>query len=210
MQHGALTMLAASSAALLVACSAWDAAAPTELSATPTVAATQPPPTPTATRTPTPTATAVPRVQLRPRVPIRDVPLTRFNGETLRLSDLRGQVVVMNFWASWCRPCVTEMPAFERVSNDYRDRGVTFLGIDSQDVDLAARAFAERIGVTYALALDESGRLAVEFGLVEPDGVFQLPATLFLDRNGRPARKFVGAMSEQMLRGLLEIMLDTG
>jgi peroxiredoxin len=203
-------MLAASYAALLVACSAWDAAAPTELSATPTVAATQPPPTPTATRTPTPTATAVPQVQLRPRVPIRDVPLTLFNGETLRLSDLRGQVVVMNFWASWCGPCVTEMPAFERVSNDYRDRGVTFLGIDSQDVELAARAFAERIGVTYALALDESGRLAVEFGLMEPDGVFPLPATLFLDRNGRPVRKFVGTMSEQMLRGLLEVMLDTG
>ena len=156
--HRVLAALAAFAAVTLVGCGS-GAAAPTpspEPSATPT-----PAPAATATPTPvppTPTATAAPAVRL-PQPPVRDVPLALFSGDTLRLSDLHGQIVVLNFWASWCGPCVTEMPAFERVYNDYRERGVTFLGIDTQDVELAARAFADRIDVTYPLAVDETGRL---------------------------------------------------
>lgn len=188
-----------------------------QATATPTLAATQPAATPTAeptaTRIPLPTrrpATPAPRLGLRSRIPVRDLPLTLFSGETLRLSDLQGQVVVMNFWASWCGPCVTEMPAFERVYNEYRVRGVTFLGIDSQDRELAARAFADRIGVTYPLATDETGRFAVEFDVIEANGVLPLPSTVFLDRNGRPVGKFAGAINESILRGLIEELLDTG
>ncbi len=176
---------------------------------------TLPPPTPTATATPTPvpptpTPTAIPRARLQPRVPIREMPLTLFNGDTLSLSDLEGQIVVMNFWASWCGPCVTEMPAFERVYTEYRDLGVTFLGIYSQDVELAARAFADRIGVTYPLATDDGGRLALEFGLIEPNGVFPLPTTVLIDANGRVVRKFVGALREDLLRGFIEVLLQAG
>jgi thiol-disulfide isomerase/thioredoxin len=188
-----------------------------QATANPTSAVTQPAATPTAEPTATPIplptrrpATPAPRLGLQYRIPIREVPLTLFSGETLRLSDLQGQVVVMNFWASWCGPCVAEMPAFERVYNEYRDRGVTFLGIDTQDRELAARAFVDRIGVTYPLTTDETGRLAVEFEVIEANGVFLLPSTVFLDRNGRPVGKFAGAINESVLRGLIEAMLDQG
>ena len=204
-RYRALTALAAFAAVLVVGCGT-GAAAPTpspEPTATPT-----PAPTATATPTPvppTPTATAV----RLPQVPVREVPLALFSGDTLRLSDLYGQIVVMNFWASWCGPCVNEMPAFDRVYNEYRERGVTFLGIDTQDVELAARAFADRIDVTYPLGVDESGRLAVEFGQVGSDGVFALPTTVILGADGRVVRTWVGALREDVLRGFLDALLET-
>ena len=201
--HRVLTALAALAAVLIVGCGATAAPTPTpEPTVTPTPAPTA---TPTATPAP-PTPTAV----RLPQVPVRELPLVLFNGDTLRLSDLYGQVVVLNFWASWCGPCVTEMPAFDRVYNDYRDRGVTFLGIDTQDVELAAKAFADRIDVSYPLGVDETGRLAAEFGRVGSDGVFALPTTVILGADGRVLRTWVGALQEEVLRGFLESALETG
>ena len=202
--HRVLTALAALAAVVVVGCGTGAAAPTPEPTATP-----MPAPTATATPTPvppTPTATAAPAVRL-PQIPVREVPLALFSGDTMRLSDLHGQVVVLNFWASWCGPCVTEMPAFERVYNDYRERGVTFLGIDTQDVELAAKAFADRIDVTYPLAVDESGRLAAEFGRIESDGVFALPTTVIIGADGRVARTWVGALREDVLRGFLEALV---
>lgn len=140
--------------------------------------------------------------------PISEEPLKLFDGGVIRLSDLRGKIVVVNFWASWCGPCVTEMPMFDIVAKEYKDRGVVFLGIDSQDVELSARAFVDRIGIAYAIATDKNGRLATGFGLIKPNGVFSLPTTVFLDNDGIPLRKFEGSMTEFELRMLLEFMLD--
>ena len=190
----ALAALAAS--VLVVGCGA-GAAAPTP---TPEPTATA---APTATPTPTPVPPTPTAIRL-PQTPARELPVALFSGETLRLSDLYGQVVVLNFWASWCGPCVTEMPAFDRVYNEYRERGVTFLGIDTQDVELAARAFADRIDVSYPLGVDETGRLAAEFGRVGSDGVFALPTTVILGADGRVLRTWVGALQEEVLRGFLE------
>jgi peroxiredoxin len=202
--HRVLTALAAFAAVLVVGCGTGAAAPTPEPTATP-----MPAPTATATPTPvppTPTATAAPAVRL-PQIPVREVELALFSGDTMRLSDLHGQVVVLNFWASWCGPCVTEMPAFDRIYNDYRERGVTFLGIDTQDVELAAKAFADRIDVSYPLAVDETGRLAVEFGQVGSDGVFALPTTVIIGADGRVARTWVGALREDVLRGFLEALV---
>ena len=202
LRHRTVTALAALAAALLVGCGA-GAADPTP---TPEPTAT---PAPTATATPTPVPPTPPAVRL-PQIPVREVPLALFSGDTLRLSDLYGQVVVLNFWASWCGPCVTEMPAFDRVYNDYRERGVTFLGIDTQDVELAARAFADRIDVSYPLAIDDSGRLVAEFGRVGSDRVFALPTTVIIDADGRVARTWVGELREDMLRDFIDALLEEG
>ena len=224
MNNQVLIVLPALGAALLAACAGSEpATAPGaetrgQAAAGPTQASTQAPPTlavaePTATPTTQPTrppATPVPRLGLQFRIPIRELPLTLFSGETLRLSDLEGQVVVLNFWASWCGPCVTEMPIFERVWKEYGDRGVAFLGIDSQDVELAARAFTERIGITYPLATDATGRFVREFDVVEDTGVLPLPSTLFLDREGRQVGKFTGEITESLLRRYIEDVLDEG
>ena len=78
-----------------------------------------------------------------------DFTLNTFEGETIRLSDLRGQVVVINIWASWCVPCRDEAPVLERLWREYRDRGVVFLGVDYADTEREARAFIAEFGLTY-------------------------------------------------------------
>ena len=161
---------------------------PTAIAATPTA----PPPTVTATPRPTP------RV-IRSRAQTEDVAapdfeVETFEGETLRLSDLEGQVVVLNFWASWCPPCRWEMPAFEEISREYRDRGVTFVGIAMSDTLEDAKGFADQTGVTYPLALDTTNEV------VRAYQVRSLPTTFFIDKEGRIQRRLTSAANEGMLK----------
>ena len=133
--------------------------------------------------------------------PAHQFELTLFNGETLRLSDLRGSVVVLNFWASWCPPCRWEMPAFERIWQEYRDQGVVFFGIAISDEEEKARSFAQKAGITYPLALDPTGNLAVTYRALS------LPTTFLIDRQGNEARKF-GIANDAALRIFLKGLLD--
>ena len=173
-----------------------DVAPAATVAPTPTPAAT---PTPTATPAPTATAgpTATPTVappELELGAPAPDFEVTRFNGETLRLSDLHGQVVVLNFWASWCPPCRREMPAFEDAWLGSRDDGVVFVGLASGDIEADARAFAEQVGVTYPLGLDLDGAVANEY-LVRV-----MPTTYFIDRDGLLQRKLSGFVNLGVLK----------
>lgn len=120
--------------------------------------------------------------------------LTLFDGETLNLSDLEGKVVVLNFWASWCPPCRWEMPAFERIWQEYEDEGVVFVGVAVSDWEPDARAFAEQTGVTYPIGLDDSGEIARTYRPVS------MPTTYFIDREGKVSRKLVSVANEAVLR----------
>jgi cytochrome c biogenesis protein CcmG/thiol:disulfide interchange protein DsbE len=100
-------------------------------------------------------------------------------GGKLSLASLRGRPVVLNFWASWCVPCKGEAKMLEQASQQYRDRGVVFLGIDYHDVTSDARTFISHHGVTYATVQDGSGMVGDRYGLT---GV---PETFFIDRRGR-------------------------
>ena len=165
----------------------------------PTPSPTEIPPTPTA---PPPTATAEPRPTprvIRSRAETTDVAapdfeVETFAGETLRLSDLEGQVVVLNFWASWCPPCRWEMPAFEEISQEYRDQGVIFVGIAMSDTLEDAKGFADQTGVTYPLALDATNEI------VRAYEVRTLPTTFFIDKEGRIQRRLTSAANEGMLK----------
>ena len=126
-----------------------------------------------------------------------DFELTLFDGQSLRLSDLRGKVVVLNFWASWCPPCRIEMPDFEEMWQEFKDRGVVFLGVAVSDVEEDSRAFAERLGVTYMLGLDTTGEITREYR------VTSLPTTLLIDRQGNQARRF-GIANKGALRIFLK------
>ena len=162
-------------------------------------------PAPTSTPTLAPTATAVPAPT--PRVIRRasanapeaapDFAVETFDGETLRLSDLRGQVVVLNFWASWCPPCRWEMPFFETISQEYKDRGVVFLGIAISDTIEDASDFADSAGVTYPLALDATNEIARDYETLG------LPTTFLIDKDGVIQRR-LGVANE----GVLKIFLD--
>ncbi len=128
--------------------------------------------------------------------------LTTFGGEALSLEALRGRVVVVNFWASWCYPaCYEEAPALERGWQAYRERGVTFVGVDIQDKPEAAAKFIQDFRLTFPNAPDSRGAVSVDYG------VYGVPETFFIDRQGRIRAKHVGAVTDQALREQLERLL---
>jgi cytochrome c biogenesis protein CcmG/thiol:disulfide interchange protein DsbE len=114
--------------------------------------------------------------------------LTLFEGHagglgasSVTLSDLRGQVVVLNFWASWCIPCEEEAPALEATWRAYRERGVVFLGIDWTDNYDDALAYLKRFDITYANGPDVGTQIAPAYGIT---GV---PETFIVDQRGQVA-----------------------
>ena len=139
-------------------------------------------------------------VAIRPG-PARPFRLTTFEGETLALDDLRGQVVMVDFWASWCPPCRAEAPVLARVYRAYRDKGVEFVGITVWDSEADAQGYIRQFGIAYPNGLDPQGRIAMDYG------VTGIPEKYFIDRNGVLVRKFNGPMDEERLRQVLDELL---
>jgi cytochrome c biogenesis protein CcmG/thiol:disulfide interchange protein DsbE len=110
-------------------------------------------------------------------------------GGTMSLASLRGKIVVLNFWASWCGPCKDEAPLLQQISLQYADQGVVVLGIDSQDASSDGRAFAGRYHLTYPLLHTAGSDLSHRWG------VTGYPETFLIDRGGRVVRHFPGAVS---------------
>ena len=127
---------------------------------------------------------------------------TTLDGTPLSMADLRGSVVVVNVWGSWCPPCRKEAAALKRASASLGGDDVRFVGIDTRDSDAAARAFVENVGLTYPNIVDPDGVLLLAFkGNLNPNAI---PSTLVLDRQGRVAARVVGEVTEGTLRGLVE------
>ncbi|HEV8309724.1 MAG TPA: TlpA disulfide reductase family protein [Methylomirabilota bacterium] len=128
--------------------------------------------------------------------------LTTFDGQPVSLDGLRGRVVVLNFWASWCYPaCYEEAPVLEAGWRAYRERGVSVLGVDIQDTEEAARRFIGEFGLTFPNAPDPKGKVSIEYG------VYGVPETFVIDRRGRIRAKHVGAVTEQFFRSTVEPLL---
>ena len=115
-----------------------------------------------------------------------DFTLERFDGGSVHLVALRGQPVMVNFWASWCVPCREEAPTLQRTWETYKDRGIVFVGVDIWDSDANARAFLREFGITYPNVIDRNGSAAIDYGL---RGV---PETFFVNKQGNLASKYVG------------------
>ncbi len=119
--------------------------------------------------------------------PVPAFELTTFSGETIRSSDLAGKVVVLNFWASWCKPCEEEAAALESVWRAYREDGrVIFLGAAYADAENEARRYLQRFDITYPNGPDLQTSISQQF---HTRGV---PETYFIDRNGNLARVKIG------------------
>ena len=121
---------------------------------------------------------------------------------TLSLEDYRGNVVMLDFWSSWCPPCRVEAPVLSQVYREYADQPVEFIGIAIWDDEDAIRAFADEFQVTYPLVVDTKGRVALDYG------VSGIPEKFFIDETGALQRSFVGPMSPEALRNILDEMLD--
>jgi len=136
--------------------------------------------------------------------PAPDFALQTVAGDTVRLSDLRGQVVILNLWASWCGPCRAEMPDLEAVFTRHQSRGLVVLGVNStfQDDPASAAAFALDRGVTFPILYDLDGAVSRRYLLRA------LPTTFFVDRQGVIRSVIIGGpMSPATLTAQVETLL---
>ena len=124
---------------------------------------------------------------------IPDHELSLSNGSTINLNTLKGKILVINFWASWCSPCKEEAPAIESSWTKYRSKGVEFIGINIMDDKNSAIKYLTEIESSYINAIDKDGKLAVDFGI---SGV---PETLFVDPNGIIVDKYIGPLTEDLI-----------
>jgi cytochrome c biogenesis protein CcmG/thiol:disulfide interchange protein DsbE len=134
--------------------------------------------------------------------PAPDFTLDSYDGDTLTLSGLRGQVVVVNFWASWCVPCADEAPGLEKAWQAYRDQGVMFIGVDYVDSDAEGRKFIEKYGITYPNGPDLGNRISDAYAI---QGV---PETFIIDRQGEVAFFAMRPLSFEELSAEIEKALS--
>ena len=132
---------------------------------------------------------------------------TTLDGAPLDVTDLRGQVVVVNLWASWCAPCRAEAATLETTYTEVRDDGVEFVGVVSGGKDSIdnARAFQRRFDLSYPSVFDGDNSVVLAFrGQLPPAAI---PTTLVLDREGRVAARALGEVDRSRLLGIIEPVL---
>jgi peroxiredoxin len=123
--------------------------------------------------------------------------------QTVSLAGLRGKVVLLNFWASWCLECRPEMPALEELHRKYASRGLAVLGINAREGRDTAGRFARELALTFPLVLDHDGAVSTQYGVIG------LPTTFLIGRDGRAValaigpRDWGGAAADGIIRSLL-------
>lgn len=127
--------------------------------------------------------------------------LVTMTGDSLGLDDLRGRVVVLNFWASWCVPCRVEHPVLMRADAEYDPEEALVVGVVYQDSRRNAERFLNRFGGDWPSLLDPGMRMAIDFG------VYGVPETFFIGRDGRIARKHIGPVNWELLRSTVDSLL---
>ncbi len=131
-----------------------------------------------------------------------DFGLTRFDtGETIVLSSLRGQPVILDFFASWCPSCQAEAPGLQEFWQAYADRGLKLLGLALNDSVDGLRRFKDDFLLTYPMGLDETGNIAAMYS------ASSIPTFVFIDREGRIAKVVVGPMGKDKLAAEAEALL---
>jgi len=131
-----------------------------------------------------------------------------FNGRTIddritSLASMRGKVVLLNFWATWCQECRPEMPMFERLHREFAAQGLSVIGINAREGTPAIRAYAKEIRLTFPLILDPKGEINAAYGVIG------LPATFLIGRDGRAVARAVGPRDwgSASAKGIIQALL---
>ena len=130
-----------------------------------------------------------------------DFTITSFDGRTATLNQLRGQVVIVNFWASWCPPCREEAAYLEETWRKYQDQGVVFIGVDWVDTEKEALAYIREFDITYINGPDIGTRIAQTYNI---QGV---PETFFVAKNGELRGVHIGPLKSPQLDEKIEDLL---
>ncbi len=129
-----------------------------------------------------------------------DFQITDVDGQEIALSDLRGKVVLLNFWGTWCGPCRREMPEFQKAYEDWQEEGFVILAVAYNDTEAAIRDFRAEFGLTFDLALDASGEINDSYA------VQTRPSSYIIGRDGIIWTKHFGIMTEPQLQELFDVM----
>ena len=127
--------------------------------------------------------------------------LTTFDGRNISLMDLRGKVIVLNFWASWCQPCRAEANYLEQTWRKYKDSGVVFIGVDYVDTEPNALAYIKEFGITYFNGPDLGTRISQSYGI---KGV---PETFYIAKNGELRGLKIGPLESPELEQKIDELL---
>lgn len=130
--------------------------------------------------------------------------LRDLNGGLVRLEDLRGKAVWVNFWATWCPPCQAETPILREIDETYRDRGLVIVAVNVQETVEAASDYAERYGLEYVIGADVSGHVFRQYR------VFGLPTQFFIDANGLIRSIVPSTLTMEGARRQVEAILPQG
>jgi peroxiredoxin len=125
------------------------------------------------------------------------------DGRTVSLASLQGKVVLLNFWAAWCQECRAEMPAFERLHRELSVQGLAIVGINAREGTTTIREYAKKLGLTFPLISDPTGKINSAYGVIG------LPTTFLIGRSGRAVALAVGPRewSAKPARALIQTLL---
>ncbi len=126
-----------------------------------------------------------------------DFILTDLEGNTVTLSDFRGKVVFINFWATWCPPCRAEMPEIEAIHQEYKGQDVVVIGVDLMETEDEVRQFVQRGGYSWTFVIDTTGEVGRNYG------VTAIPTSFFLDKDGVIQAISIGAMTKRQMESRL-------
>ncbi|PGT79576.1 thiol-disulfide oxidoreductase ResA [Bacillus sp. AFS040349] len=126
-----------------------------------------------------------------------DFQLQTLDGETVRLSDYKGQGVFLNFWATYCPPCKEEMPYMQNQYEEFKDKGVTILAIDVGEPKLTVEKFVKRHGLTFPILLDQNE------DVLDSYGVGPIPVTFLIDKDGKVVDRITAGLTEEDIKKYL-------
>ena len=133
---------------------------------------------------------------------IQNITISTFDNQTYKLSDYQGKIIVINFWASWAKPCEKEAADLERAWQEYKDDGVLFFGVDYIDTETEAQAYINKWGITYPNGPDEGTKISQTFRI---SGV---PETYIFDKNGKLIKALTGPTDYITLSTIIRQSLD--